>query len=76
MVISLERNEIDERFQRTNCQVYVSTCEFIIKIFFKITLVEFHQIESDSILLHDSATNSAVSLYMKRSVHCVIGEPL
>ena len=34
--------------RKTNCQVYVSTCEFIIKIFFKITLVEFYQIESDS----------------------------
>ena len=35
MLISLERNEIDEKSKRTNYQGYVSTCESVIEIFFK-----------------------------------------
>ena len=35
MLISLKLNEIDEKFQRTNRQGYVSTCEFVIENFFK-----------------------------------------
>ena len=35
MLISLKLNEIDEKFQRTNRQGYVSTREFVSKYFFK-----------------------------------------